>query len=447
MPHLLLRHRLLNDLDDADRSFKRARLSKYLRDVSLESLLAPSSDGDSDGSDLSPISTLTTLTTISSCDSDDKSSSQSILSVSDIEEVYFEALQAKIDKLRQEILFSRVLRKNPAVKKASQIHLLEHWRNSNHNQYRRRVRVDPDIFDGILNMIHDHDIFHNNSNVPQTPVEVQLAIFLFRAGHYGNAASPEAIGHWAGVSPGTVVNCTNRVMVALLSRHNEYVRLPTAEEKESAKAWVEEQACPEWRDGYLVVDGTKLPLFQRPGLHGDAWFNKNRSYSMDCQVRFYAFLCYCNLTCHQLVTLPDSLLIVDYGLGHTGSVHDSMAFRGTRTFKEHEQILAPGEWIWADSAYPAETWCVAPFRKPAGGELSHDQRTYNYHVSKVSPPSIFLFVFLRFLIARSVYAQNMPSACSKAASRPFVNSRFKSRRPSITAGPSFSLGVVLSFTT
>ncbi len=394
MPRLPLHCRLLDELEDQDHSFKRARLFKYLKDVSFENLLVPTSDGESDNSDTS--SSTSSSTTTSSHDSDE-SASQGILSdLSEIEEIYIQTCWAKIDMLRQAILVSRVLREHPPVKKASQIHLLEHWHNSNPNQYKRRVRVDPDTFDSIVNKIRDHRIFHNNSNVSQTPVEVQLAIFLFRAGHYGNAASPEAIGHWAGVSPGTVANSTNRVMVALLSLHDDCVRFPTAEEKESAKAWVGAQVCPEWRDGYLMVDGTKLPLFQRPGLHGDAWFDKNRSYSMDCQVRFYPFPCYCNLTCHQLVTLPNSLLIVDYGLGHTGSVHDSMAFRTTRIFRQHEQILAPGEWIWSDSAYPAETWCVAPFRKPAGGELSPDQRTYNYHVSKVSPHPVF-FVFLMIL--------------------------------------------------
>jgi hypothetical protein len=144
-------------------------------------------------------------------------------------------------------------------------------------------------------MIHAHDIFHNNSNNPQAPVEVQLAIFLFRTGHYGNAASPEAIGHWAGVSPGMVTNCTNCVMVALLSLHNECIHLPTAEEQEHTKAWVAKQVCPEWSDGYMMVDGTKFALFQRPGLHGNTWFDKNRAYSLDCQVRVYVYLCYYNL--------------------------------------------------------------------------------------------------------------------------------------------------------
>ena len=146
--------------------------------------------------------------------------------------------------------------------------------------------MDPDIFDGIANKIHDHRVFHNNSNTPQAPVEIQLAIFLFRAGHYSNAASPEAIGLWAGISPGTVSNCTNRVMMALLSLHDECVHLLTAEEKESAKAWVAEQVCPKWSDRCLMVDRTKFLLFQWPGLHGDVWFDKNRNYSLDCQVCF-----------------------------------------------------------------------------------------------------------------------------------------------------------------
>jgi len=282
MPTIPLRRKLLDQLDDADRSFKRARLHRYLQDVSIEPFIP--SDDDSNNS----ISSISSISTVSSFDSDDESfflSAPSLLP-SVIEEMYFVVTHAEIARLRREILATRVLRKNPAIMKMSQLPLLEQWRSGNLDQYRRRVRVDPDIFDSIANKIRDHRVFHNNSNTPQAPVEVQLAIFLFRAGHYGNAASPEAIGLWAGVSPGTVSNCTNRVMMALLSLHDECVHLPTAEEKESAKAWVAEQVCPEWSDGCLMVDGTKFSLFQRPGLHGDAWLDKNRNYSLDCQVCF-----------------------------------------------------------------------------------------------------------------------------------------------------------------
>jgi hypothetical protein len=77
-------------------------------------------------------------------------------------------------------------------------------------------------------------------------------------------------------------------------------------------------------------------------------------------------------------------MIVNYSVGHTGSVHDSWAFRSTRTFKEHERIFREDEWMWADSAYPSEIWSVSPFKKPARGELDPDQKTFNYHLSKVS---------------------------------------------------------------
>jgi len=143
--------------------------------------------------------------------------------------------------------------------------------------------------------------------------------------------------------------------------------MPPEEEKERAKEYVEAATCPEWRNGFLLADGTKFVLFQKPGLHGEAWYDKNKNYSIDCQI----------------ISLPQSLLIVDYSLGHTGSVHDAFAFRSTRTSKNHDRIFGPGEWMWVDTAYPPETWSVAPFKKPANEQLTANQKTYNYWVSKI----------------------------------------------------------------
>lgn len=73
----------------------------------------------------------------------------------------------------------------------------------------------------------------------------------------------------------------------LISLHDLAIHLPSDAEKEASKQWVEDSLkCPEWRDGFISVDGTKFPLFQRPGLHGDAWFDKNKDYSADAQVCF-----------------------------------------------------------------------------------------------------------------------------------------------------------------
>ena len=122
--------------------------------------------------------------------------------------------------------------------------------------------------------------------------------------------------------------------------------------------------------------------------------------------------------------MPHDLMIVDYSVGHTGSIHDSWAFQSTCTCKEYEHIFGPNEWMWADSAYPSETWSVSPFKKPAKRELSPDQKTFNYHLSKVSCTyhSIGLFSHVnRFAFMLSTLLD-----CLKADFNHCLSSRFKS---------------------
>ncbi|KIK77523.1 hypothetical protein PAXRUDRAFT_166548 [Paxillus rubicundulus Ve08.2h10] len=95
----------------------------------------------------------------------------------------------------------------------------------------KKIQVNPEIFDDILNQLDknynralsDHPIFQSNSNNPQFPVAVQLTIFFNCAGHHGNVISLKDVALWAGVSMGSVTNCTNRVMIAILDQHNNFI--------------------------------------------------------------------------------------------------------------------------------------------------------------------------------------------------------------------------------
>jgi hypothetical protein len=88
------------------------------------------------------------------------------------------------------------------------------------------------VFDRLVEHIEDHDIFHNNSNIPQHPTPIQLAIFLVRVGHYGNVSSPEYVAQWARVCVGMVINATHCCLVAFLALHNDAVMMSPKEEKE-----------------------------------------------------------------------------------------------------------------------------------------------------------------------------------------------------------------------
>jgi hypothetical protein len=59
---------------------------------------------------------------------------------------------------------------------------------------------------------------------------------------------------------------------------------PDEDEKEAAKEWVDSQSCPAWRDGYVMVDGTCIPLADRPGRHGNSYFDRKKNYSLNVQV-------------------------------------------------------------------------------------------------------------------------------------------------------------------
>ena len=55
--------------------------------------------------------------------------------------------------------------------------------------------------------------------------------------------------------------------------------------KAEAKDWVEKQSCLAWRNGWLMVDGTLVPLFRRPGYFGNVFFDRKSNYSLNVQVR------------------------------------------------------------------------------------------------------------------------------------------------------------------
>jgi hypothetical protein len=148
------------------------------------------------------------------------------------------------------------------------------------------LRVSPPIFNIILDLIKDHPVFHNNSNVPQTDVKFQLAITLYRLGHYGNAASVGDIARNFGYSEGAVESFTQRCFQAIESLHGAFVRQLTATEKEVEKLWIDDKVGFKglWREGWVMYDGTIVPLHAKPGYNGDAYYTRKSNYGLNVQV-------------------------------------------------------------------------------------------------------------------------------------------------------------------
>ncbi|KIJ42884.1 hypothetical protein M422DRAFT_253990 [Sphaerobolus stellatus SS14] len=164
-------------------------------------------------------------------------------------------------------------------------------------------------FDILIQTIQGHSVFHNRS-------KQQDAVTL------------QKVGLWVGFGYGTVDLCTKRIMATICDAGFRWavMQWPTEKQKEDAKAWIESRSCLSWCDGWLMVDGTLVPLFTQPGFYGNSWYDRKSNYSLNVQ----------------LISTPN-LHIIDY---------------------EHGTLFRAEEWVWADMAYPLQTWCQAPYKKP-----------------------------------------------------------------------------------
>ena len=167
-------------------------------------------------------------------------------------------------------------------------HVLFTLKSARPDQFHEELCVTPHTFDVLIDKLQYDIVFGNNSRCPQMPVEGQLAITLFRFGHDGNAASLQGVANWAAVGKGTVLLVTRQVMTAVLRPEfmNEAVRFPDAEEKEAAKKWVHQHSCRAWRNGWCLVDGTLVPLAERPHWFGESYFDRKNRYSLNIQACF-----------------------------------------------------------------------------------------------------------------------------------------------------------------
>lgn len=165
-------------------------------------------------------------------------------------------------------------------------HILTALKAGRADQFRQALPVSPQTFDSLVARLEPDPVFSNNSNHAQISVEQQPAVVLYRFGHDGNAASIQSVANWAGLGKRTVHLCTRRVMTAVLrpSFMKEAVRLPTPAEKERAKQWVQDHSYKSWRNGWCFVDGTLVPLDERPTWYGPSYFDRKCNYSLNIQV-------------------------------------------------------------------------------------------------------------------------------------------------------------------
>lgn len=122
----------------------------------------------------------------------------------------------------------------------------------------------------LVNLIEDHPVFHNNSYHPQRDPSTQIAVALCRLGSNGNAAAKIRLNNLFSIGYRTVEKYTQRVIMAIQSLKLEIVSWPTAQQRLESSQVMQEEGFP----GCIgFVDGTTIPLSQKPAIDGNHYFD------------------------------------------------------------------------------------------------------------------------------------------------------------------------------
>ena len=197
--------------------------------------------------------------------SDSESESNSSDS-SDNSTVSIEQDPAAVQAIMQEYLevSSNRYISRPHREKSSSNWYLFAFTNFSPRQFRTSFRMSKTSFTTLLGAIQHHEVFQNQSHCPQRPVALQLMVTLYH--FYGQARARAA--HQFGVGEGTIHLYVNRVIEAILSLQDQYIKWPIPGSDDYKQTMDMHQHQFGFPNCLGFVDGSNVSLFRKPGRLG-----------------------------------------------------------------------------------------------------------------------------------------------------------------------------------
>lgn len=202
---------------------------------------------------------------------------------------------------------------------------------------------------------------------------LQLAVALDRLETNGNGASLGRTRKLWGLGKGTVALYTSRVIIALNDLRDGFVVWQDATDRKQISRRMEAEGFP---DCVGFIDGTTIPLSQKPAVDGECYFDRKHRYSVSAQV-----------------VCDDRRRIISFYSGWPGSCSDSTVYREMQLSNNREKRLffSPEEYLIADSAYPADfthNTIVPSYKTSSLGSEKEDFNKCVAHVRVVNEHTI-----------------------------------------------------------
>ncbi|KAF9292623.1 hypothetical protein BGZ68_000027 [Mortierella alpina] len=210
------------------------------------------------------------------------------------------------------------------------------------------MRMDPEDFEELLDLIGDDDVFDNTGDEQQDEPTAQLAVALSRLGSYGSGVDTLLpVGIW----DRTRESChtyTERAIEALLGLQDQYLAWPTPSQRRVHAARMAEKKFPGCV-GFFTQTTITLSLDPLTDKH---------LYSHNVQV---------------ICDMDGRILKIFLGSSKRHNLCKSSLW------KHPDRYFSKGEYLLADSTYPVSTIIVPPF---TGDDLTLDQTRFNARLER-----------------------------------------------------------------
>ena len=129
------------------------------------------------------------------------------------------------------------------------------------------MRMSRTTLEYVFSMLRAHagDIFTSRRGTTQIRLDIKLTIALFRFGHYGNGSRVHFVADLFGVSSGTVVKSTERVVEGLKRLAASVIRWPNTQRRAQQAEWA--GSSYGFENCLGATDGTTFPLAYQSALH------------------------------------------------------------------------------------------------------------------------------------------------------------------------------------
>jgi DDE superfamily endonuclease len=190
------------------------------------------------------------------------------------------------------------------------------------------------------------------------PVFQQVAVALYVLGSAG--ATLERVRMKLNIGKGTIQAYLWRTVNLLATLSHEYVRWPTAELRRQQRA---QQLDDVFGNCIGHLDGSEIPLRDRPLKDPEAYFSRKKTYGFNLQA-------ICN----------NQGQFTYAHAGYTASTHDSTAFKATSSYQRRRELMSSNEYVLADKAYQLDKHIITPYKLPIARQLPY--KAFNIAHSK-----------------------------------------------------------------